>query len=144
MALDPEPGSLVGAPLTNQLVDAGAPLTGDPGDPGDPEAELVELPDAAAGAPEAGPAADSFPPAAEAELVGQADEPGPPVLVEPGRVYAYTRHDDYATPPRDRHQLMLVIRVEGDGQVAAVPIAYADELAHLPASELGPVDALDG
>ena len=36
MALDPEPGSLVGAPLTNQLVDAGAPLTGDPGDPGDP------------------------------------------------------------------------------------------------------------
>jgi hypothetical protein len=135
MALDPEPGS-----------DIGAPLTGAPADGADPAAELVELPAADAGDPEAGQAAGP-PPAAEAELAGQADEPGPPpppVLVEPGRVYAYSRHDDYAVPPRVRHQLVLVIRVEGDGQVAGVPLAYADELAHFPAGELGPVDALDG
>lgn len=146
MALDPDPDSPQVAAFL--AADPGAELTGAPADPADPAAELVDS------AADDAPAAADIPPAAAAEAappapadLGEGDgqaAAAAPVLVEPGRVYAYSKHDDYATPPRVRSQLVLVVRVEGDGQVAGVPIGYADELGHFPAGELGPLDALDG
>jgi hypothetical protein len=89
-----------------------------------PGAEL-----AAAAAPGA-PAGEDVPPAAAAPSVA------------PGDVRAYELHDAYARPPQSRHQIILVVRAAGDGQVYGVPIGYADELAVFDARELLPVDEL--
>jgi hypothetical protein len=72
-----------------------------------------------------------------------APEPEAPAPVHaPGDLVAYTHHDDYASPPTDRHQVVLVVAVAGDGRVFGVPIAYADQLATFDAAGLVPLDEL--
>lgn len=84
------------------------------------------------------PVATPPPPPPEPE---PAPEPAGPVLV-PGDLVAYTHHDDYASPPTDRHQVILVVRVAGDGRVFGVPIGYADQMATFDAAALSPLDEL--
>jgi hypothetical protein len=83
------------------------------------------------------------PPPPPPPLPPEPEPAGPPVDAQPGQLYTYAHHDDYASPPSVRRQLVLVVRAGGDGQVAVVPLGYADQLAELPASALSPLEALD-
>jgi hypothetical protein len=90
------------------------------------------------------------PPAGSAPLAPPepppAPEPDPDApqarVYEPGNLVAYVHHDDYASPPADRHQVILVVRGAGDGRVQGIPVGYADELAVFDPADLVPLDEL--
>lgn len=62
--------------------------------------------------------------------------------LNPGDLVAYVHHDDYASPPTDRHQVILVVRTSGDGRVQGVPVGYADQMAVFDGGQLVPLDEL--
>lgn len=109
-------------------------LNPDPDAPGVP-AEAPDLPPPAAEAP---PEPDQPAPPPEPEAAA----PAPLVDAQPGQLYTWARHDDYASPPRVRHMILLVVAV-GDGGAQVVQLGYADELPTLPLSALAPLGELD-
>lgn len=92
-----------------------------------------------------------FPPAVPPAGSPPLPPPPPPPAPEPdpdaptyaaGDLVAYTHHDAYASPPADRHQVILIVRADGDGRVQGIPVAYADQLATFDPGDLVPLDEL--
>lgn len=79
-----------------------------PAPPGPPAAPVTS--------PDAGDGEDLAPGAAE-----------PARQPKPGEVWAYESHDAYASPPRDRVQLVMVTGVAPDGTTYGKALGFADD-----------------